>query len=184
MFHGSPNPTQVGLTVIHPLLHGTNIIGKGGIWRAISSQIPGYDKGRQTTALCQSPIISTCIKHKMHASIRKNNFSLQSMSIYELPFLSLIPVPAITHIHVPAITHIPVLAITHILVVEASDPRRDWPSHPSSAPTSDEEKLTSSRRGPWHHHPSMATPRPPWARALKGLFTHSQCSESRSNRAV
>ena len=47
----------------------------------------------------------------------------------------------------------------------------DRATHPP-APTSNEEKLTSLRWGPWHHHPSMA-PHPPWARASKGLFTHS-----------
>ena len=53
--HGSPNPTRVGLTGIHPLLHGTNIIGKGGIWRAISSQIPGCDRGRQPPTYVNPP---------------------------------------------------------------------------------------------------------------------------------
>ena len=94
------------------------------------------------------------------------------MSIYELPFWSLIPVPAITHILVPAITYILVPAITHIPIVEVSDPQRDRPSHPSSR--------SNIRRGETHFlatwiltPPSMAVPRPPWARVSKGLFTRS-----------
>ena len=54
--HGSPNPTRVDFTSIHPLLHRTYIIfGKFGIMASNLKPYPNYDRGRQTRPYANPP---------------------------------------------------------------------------------------------------------------------------------
>ena len=120
---------------------------------------------KATTALCYAPIIATCIKHKMHVWIRWNYIHHFQCPNHEVSFI--FPCPYFNHLSLKPRT------LKGI----------DRATHPP-APTSDEEKLTSLRRGPWHHHSSMAAPCPPWEPEPQRDSLPTQCSESWSNQGV